>query len=63
MPLIHLYGVQKSRMEKNQFINCNTGNILITYEDVVRAMHRLKNNQLINSGRIRKNEYVREENK
>ncbi len=62
-PLIHLYGVQKSRMEKNQFINCNTGNILITYEDVVRAMHQLKNNQFINSGSVQKNEFVREENK
>jgi len=62
-PLISLYGVQKSLMEKNQFSQCNPGGRLITYEDVVRAMHRLKNNQLINSGSIRKNEYVREENK
>jgi len=59
-PLISLYGVQKSQLDKNLFSNCNTGNILITYEDVVRAMHRLKNNQFINSGSIRKNEFVRE---
>jgi poly(beta-D-mannuronate) lyase len=60
-PLISLYGVQKSLLEKNQFSNCNPGMILITYEDVVRALHRLKNNQFSNSGSVRKNEFVREE--
>jgi poly(beta-D-mannuronate) lyase len=60
-PLISLYGVQKSLLEKNQFSNCNPGMILITYEDVVRALHRLKNNQFSNSGSVRKNGFVREE--
>lgn len=62
-PLISLYGVQKSLLEKNQFSNCNPDMILVNYQDVVRALHRLKNNQFINSGSMRKNEFVREENK
>lgn len=61
--LISLYGVQKSLLEKNQFTNCNNDKTLIIYEDVVRAMHLLKNNLFSKSGSIRKNEFVREENK
>lgn len=62
-PLISLYGVQKTLLEKNQFSNCNPGMILVTYEDVVRALHRLKNNQFSNTGSIKKNKYVLEDSK
>jgi poly(beta-D-mannuronate) lyase len=61
--LFSLYGVQKSLIKNNRFFNCNNGKTLIQYEDVVRAFHLLKNNLLIGSGSIRKNDFVSIENR
>lgn len=61
--LFSLYGVQKSLFKNNRFFNCNNGKTLIQYEDVVRAFHLLKNNLLIGSGSIRKNDFVSIENR
>ena len=57
-PFIHLYGVQRSFIEKNTFANCNTGSALIRFEDAVRAMHQFKNNQLKQSGSVSTNKFV-----
>lgn len=57
-PLIHLYGVQRSFIEQNTFVNCNTGAVLIRFEDAVRATHQFKNNQLKQSGSISSNKFV-----
>lgn len=56
--LIRLFGVQKSLIEKNIFTNCNTEKTVIAYEDVVRALHLIRNNRFIQSGTIRKNIYT-----
>lgn len=55
---IHLYGVQYSYIQKNDFNNCNTGKALLVFEDVVRAKHQFKNNTISNSGKIEKNKFV-----
>jgi poly(beta-D-mannuronate) lyase len=56
--LIYLYGVQYSAIEKNVFSGCNEGKVLIQYEDVVRALHFLRNNNLSKSGRMLTNKFV-----
>jgi poly(beta-D-mannuronate) lyase len=56
--LINLYGVQYSYIQKNTFTNCNTGKIIILFEDAVRASHLFNNNSSINSGKIEKNKFV-----
>jgi poly(beta-D-mannuronate) lyase len=56
--LVHLYGVQYSYIQKNTFINCNTGKTLMLFEDAVRAIHQFNNNSSINSGKIEKNKFV-----
>ena len=58
-PLLSLRGVQFTHIENNVFTNCNQANTLIEYVDWVRAWHSLKNNKLIQSGRIKLNEYVK----
>jgi poly(beta-D-mannuronate) lyase len=56
--LIHLYGVQRSSVYKNQFSNCNKGGVLVLYEDLVKAVHILRDNRLINSGVMVTNKFV-----
>lgn len=57
-PLIHLYGVQQSLVAKNKFIHCNSNDILLTIEDIVKARHTLQENTIRLSGRVLKNEYT-----
>ena len=57
-PLIHLYGVQQSLLEKNQFTDCNYNAVLLKIEDVVKARHWLKGNKAGRSGAILKNEFT-----
>lgn len=56
--LLALNGVQQSFIENNDFKYCNTTSKVIEYNDEVRAMHILSNNNLNESGSIKKNEYV-----
>lgn len=56
--LIHLFGVQRSSIQKNEFINTNTGTVLLRYEDRVRADHRFTANNLKNSGEVIENKFV-----
>lgn len=62
-PLIYLYGVQLSLLEKNHFTQCNNNEVLLKIEDVVKAKHLLKANKLTLSGSILKNEYTVESTK
>lgn len=57
-PLIHLFGTQISRIEKNIFINSNPGNTLIKYTDLVRAVHQLRDNRITKSGSIVTDKFV-----
>jgi poly(beta-D-mannuronate) lyase len=56
--LIHLYGTQRSMLEKNNFKNCNPLKTLIQYDDQVRAVHLIKNNSISSSGTIISNKFV-----
>jgi poly(beta-D-mannuronate) lyase len=56
--LITVTGVQRSIIERNNFINCNNGKKLILYEDLVRAVHLFQNNFLSASGQVATNKYV-----
>jgi poly(beta-D-mannuronate) lyase len=56
--LIHLFGTQRSMLEKNNFKNCNPLKTLIQYEDLVRAVHHIKNNSISSSGTIISNKFV-----
>jgi poly(beta-D-mannuronate) lyase len=56
--LIHLFGTQRSMLEKNNFKNCNPLKTLIQYEDLVRAVHLIKNNSISSSGTIISNKFV-----
>jgi poly(beta-D-mannuronate) lyase len=60
--LIHLFGSQRSAIEKNNFKNCNPGKTLIKYDDLVRAVHYLRNNNLLKSGAIITNKFVSDTN-
>jgi len=60
VPLIKLYGTQQSSITNNTFSNSNDGNVLIKYEDAVRAAHTLNNNSITKSGKIETNKYVTE---
>jgi poly(beta-D-mannuronate) lyase len=57
-PLIHNFGTQLTLIEKNIFTNSNAGKILIQYEDLVRSVHRLRNNTIAGSGSIDANKFV-----
>lgn len=57
--LIYLYGTQRSVIEKNTFINSNSGTDLIKYEDIVRANHLFTNNILIKSGKLSEDQFVK----
>jgi len=57
-PLISLTGVQQTRLQSNNFSNCNPGTSLILYKDIVRAHHFLEDNRLTGSGKIDTNEFV-----
>jgi poly(beta-D-mannuronate) lyase len=59
--LVQLTGVQKTRVASNEFRNCNTSKTLIEYKDIVRADHFLSGNILANSGKIEKNEFVKQD--
>ncbi|MBC7948081.1 MAG: hypothetical protein H7Y42_09405 [Chitinophagaceae bacterium] len=58
-PLINLYGVQRSHIQKNEFNGSHPDGILIRFEDAVRANHLFDINMLQNSGRVIANKYVR----
>jgi poly(beta-D-mannuronate) lyase len=60
-PIIHLFGVQQSSIENNNFSNCNAGKVLIKYEDNVSAKHTFRKNMLDNSGVVVKNKWVHQE--
>lgn len=62
VPLISLTGVQLTNIFSNAFINCNPGNTLILYKDIVRAKHFLERNILENSGKPEINKFVFEKN-
>lgn len=55
---IHLYGVQRSLIEKNNFVTCGRYSVTILFEDVVRANHQFKNNQLKRSCSITTDKFV-----
>jgi poly(beta-D-mannuronate) lyase len=57
-PLIRLYGVQQSALQKNNIVDCNKGSVLVQYEDIVRATHLLSNNTIKDSGKIITNKFV-----
>jgi len=61
-PFITLYGVQRSILERNNFMNCNEGNELIHFGDAVRAAHLLRQNTFKRSGHINADRFVRSEN-
>jgi hypothetical protein len=56
--LIHLIGVQQSIVTDNRFSNSNTKNIVLQYNDTVRAKHDQKNNSFINAGTVTENKFV-----
>jgi poly(beta-D-mannuronate) lyase len=56
--LISNNGVQYSHTENNEFMNCNTGKILIRFEDIVRAKHIFIKNKVENSGEIQTNKFT-----
>lgn len=56
--LINFTGVQKSRVVKNSFRNCNFSSQVISYKDSSRATHILANNRFEHSGSIVKNAFV-----
>jgi poly(beta-D-mannuronate) lyase len=56
--LVHLFGTQRSMIEKNNFKNCNPLKTLIQYDDLVKAVHLIKNNSIFGSGAIISNKYV-----
>ena len=56
--LINLYGVQLSLLKGNRFVDANTGNTIIKYQDRVRAAHRLLGNRYERSGVVEKNGFV-----
>ncbi len=60
--LIHLFGTQLSTIEKNIFAKSNTEKTLILYEDLVRAVHILHNNKIINSGKTVDDKFVESKN-
>jgi poly(beta-D-mannuronate) lyase len=61
-PLIHLYGTQVSKISGNTFSNSNPGGSVLLVEDAVRANHRIKQNKLIQSGKIVPNKFTQLEN-
>ncbi|MBU3744324.1 MAG: DUF4957 domain-containing protein, partial [Sediminibacterium sp.] len=58
LPLISLWGAQKTRVQNNQFTFCNPNHILIKYHDEVTTEHRWLQNKCISSGKIDVNKYV-----
>lgn len=56
--LISLTGVQVSNLVANEFSNCNSETVLVKYTDIVRARHRFKNNELLNSGLVEKDVFL-----
>jgi len=59
-PLIWLYGVQRSIIQKNNFKNSNPEGPVILYEDAVRADHLLRGNVFFGSGGVVKDKFVNE---
>ncbi len=57
-PLIHNFGTQLTLIEKNIFTNSNAGKTLIRYVDLVRSVHRFRNNTIVKSGNIDSNKFV-----
>ncbi len=59
VPLIRLLGIQKTHFEANVFQNSNEGKTVLLYKDEVRADHFCKNNQLLSSGVVVPDKFVR----
>lgn len=62
VPLIYLYGTQRSSLTGNTFTNSAKGQTLIRYADAVRADHRLYDNNFTGSGKVITNKFTTEEN-
>lgn len=60
--MIQLTGVQYSRLTSNEFSHCASSGTLIDYKDEVRADHVVTGNQLVASGVIRTNKFVKQKN-
>jgi poly(beta-D-mannuronate) lyase len=58
--LVHLYGVQQSIIANNSFTRCNENEILLKIEDIVKARHWLKGNNITRSGTVIKNNFTTE---
>lgn len=58
-PLILLIGIQKTIFDQNIFQNSNEGKTVIVYKDDVRADHFYGNNQLLSSGIVVPDKFVR----
>jgi poly(beta-D-mannuronate) lyase len=61
-PLISFTGIQVTNLFSNTFTNCNNGNILIKYTDIVRAKHLLEKNNLLASGQLQRDQFLTEKN-
>ena len=60
--LIYLYGIQESNIYANSFSNANKLSVLMKMEDVVRAVHIVRDNRCINSGIVIGNKYLESKN-
>lgn len=60
--MIQLTGVQQTVIAGNHFTGCEPSGLLISYTDVVRADHILKDNRIVTSGAVQKNRFVTEKN-
>jgi poly(beta-D-mannuronate) lyase len=57
-PLVYLYGVQASLLEKNTWLEANPNGVVVYYEDKVNAVHRYKNNLSKNAGVVQANQFM-----
>jgi poly(beta-D-mannuronate) lyase len=60
--LIYLYGIQESNIYSNSFSNANNLSVLMKVEDVVRAVHNVRDNRCIHSGIVIGNKYLESKN-
>lgn len=57
-PLIHFYGTQVSVITNNYLTSCNSGKTLILFEDIVKAAHSFRSNDVFNSGKVVEDQFV-----
>ncbi len=60
--LVSLNGTQRTVVEKNSFVNCNSGETLIHYQDLVSAVHLFSNNVIKGSGNVIEDKFVKSSN-